>query len=186
MKNFRPLKALTAVVLGMFLFFTSVNTSLAATLKPNAGEKSENYAPGDTGALNDYEGGMNNFSDRDSRALGSVEERAAALKRQAEENIKKSSSNLAKNAKRVARDSDQLGENVQEKAASVKDKVQEEAESFGKSTKKGLKNIKNNAQDAPGYAADQADKTVGNPIEGIKEAGRDETETVKRGLKEAR
>ncbi|OKH49247.1 hypothetical protein NIES2101_21255 [Calothrix sp. HK-06] len=186
MKKLRPLKALAVVVLGMFLFFSSVSTSLAATLKPNAGEKSEYYAPKDTGALNDYEGGMNNFSDRDSRALGSIESRAEALKRQAEENIKKSSSNVAKNASRVARDSDKLGENVQQKAESVKDKLQDEADSFGKSTKKGLKNIKNNSQDAPGYAADQAEKTIGNPIEGIKQAGKDETETVKRGLKESK
>ncbi|BDA67443.1 hypothetical protein RIVM261_080980 [Rivularia sp. IAM M-261] len=186
MKNLRPLKALAVVVLGLFLFFSSVSTSLAATLKPNAGEKSEYYAPKDTGALNDYEGGMNNFSDRDSRALGSVKSRAEALKRQAEENIKKSSSNVAENASRVARDSDKLGENVQEKAESVKEKLQDEADSFGKSTKKGLTNIKNNAKDAPGYAADQTEKTIGNPIEGIKRAGIDETETVKRGLKESK
>ncbi|BAZ15250.1 hypothetical protein NIES4071_71220 [Calothrix sp. NIES-4071] len=186
MKSFRPLKALAVVILGMFLFFTSVGTSLAATLKPNAGEKSEYYAPKDTGAINDYEGGMNNFSDRDARAPGSIEEQAAALKRQAEENIKKSSSDLGRNARRVARDSDKLGENVKEKAGSVTEKLQDEAESFGKSTKKGLRNIKNNAQDAPGYAADQADKTIGNPIEGIKQAGKDETETVKRSVKEAK
>lgn len=173
MKNFRPLKALAAVVLGMFLFFTSVNTSLAATTKPNAGEKSEYYAPKDAGATNKYEGGMNNFSDRDARAGGSVESRAEALKRQAEENIKRSSSNVAKNARRVAKDSDKLGENVQQKAESVKDKLQDEAGSFGKSTKKGLRNIKNNAQEAPDYAADQAGKTVGNPLEGIKNAGRE-------------
>jgi hypothetical protein len=186
MKSFRPLKVLAVVALGMFLFFTNVNTSLAATLKPNAGEKSEYYAPKDTGAINQYEGGMNNFSDRDARAIGNVEDRAEFLRRQAEENIKKSSSNLAKNARRVARDSDQIGENVQQKAESVKDKIQDEADNFGDSAKKGLRNIKNNAQDAPGYAADQTKKTVGNPIEGIKQAGKDETETVKRSVKESR
>jgi hypothetical protein len=186
MKNFRPLKVLAVVVLGMFLFFTSVSTSLAATLKPNAGEKSGYYAPRDTGAINEYEGGMNNFSDRDARALGTVEDQAAALKRRAEENIQKSSSNVARNARRVARDSDKIGENVQQKAESVKEKLQDEADSFGNSTKKGLRNIKNNAQEAPDYAKDQFDKTVGNPIEGIKQAGKDETETVKRSVKEAR
>jgi hypothetical protein len=185
MKNFRPLKALAVVVLGMFLFFTSVSTSLAATTKPNAGEKSEYYAPKDAGAINDYEGGMNNFSDRDARAKGSVEQQAEALKRQAEKNIQKSSSNLGENARRVARDSDQIGENLGRKAESVKEKVQDEADSFGKSTKKGLRNIKNNAQEAPDYAGEQAEKTVGNPIESIKQGARDAANAVKRTANQA-
>ncbi|MBF2065255.1 MAG: hypothetical protein IGS39_12645 [Calothrix sp. C42_A2020_038] len=186
MKSFRPLKVLAVVFLGMFLFLTQVDTSLAATTKPNVGEKSEYYAPKDAGAINDYEGGMNNFSDRDARAQGSVRGQAEALKRQAEQNIKKSSSDLGRNARRVAKDSDKIGENIQRKADSVTDKLQQEAESLGKSANRGLRNIKDNAQEAPDYAADQAEKTVGNPIEAIKRGSQDVGNAAQRTVNDAR
>lgn len=185
-KNLRPLKFLVVSFLSLSLFFVQAANSLAATTKPNAGEKSEYYTPKDV--LSPYEGGMNNFSDVDPRSKDAETEakaRAQALKSQAEYNHTKASSNIVENARRIANDSDKIGQNIGRKADSVKDKLQEEAENFGDSTKKGLRNIKNNTQDAADYASDTAEKTVGNPIEGIKQGVKDETYSVKRNLKEA-
>ncbi len=187
LKNLRPVKVLAAGLVAMLLFVTQACNSVSAT-KPNAGEKSEYYAPQDAKAKSAYEGGMNNFSDTDARAtdVNKAKAKAEALKEQAESNIlNKGSINAAENARRVVDDSGKLGRNIQNKAESVTDKLGEETGSFVDSAKQGLKNIKNNAADAPDYVSDQAERTFGNPVQGVKEGTKDATNAVKRTVKEA-
>jgi len=187
LKNIRPVKVLAAGLVAMLLFVTQACNSVSAT-KPNAGEKSENYAPQDAKAKSPYEGGMNNFSDTDARAtdVNQAKAKAEALKEQAESNIlNKGSINPVENTRRVADDSDKLGKNIQNKAGSVTDKLGEETGSIVDSAKQGLKNIKNNAADAPGYVSDQTERTFGNPVEGVKEGSKDAANAVKRTVKEA-
>lgn len=187
-KKIRPLKVLAVVFLSLSLIFSQTFNVFAVTTKANPGEKSENYLPKDKDALNTYEGGMNNFSDLDARSEKAGKEakvEAQVLKRQAEKNVKNQSGNVVENVRRVANDSDKLGNNIQNQAESVKDKLGEETESFADSTKQGLRNIKNNAKDAGDYAGEVGDRTVGNPLEGIKEDARNAAESVKRTLRDA-
>lgn len=186
LKSLRPVKILAATLIGMLLFVSQACDSATAT-KPGA--ESEQYLPKDAKAKSPYEGGMNNFSDVDARAKDAKTEakvKAEALKQQAESNIgNKGSINAVENVRRVANDSGKLGKNIQEKAGSTADKLGEETGSFVDSAKQGLKNIKDNTLDAPGYVSDKAERTFGNPLEGVKEGTKDAGNAVKRTLKEA-
>jgi gas vesicle protein len=186
--NIHPLKVLTVVFLSFSLMFSQSFSAIAATTKANPGEKSEYYVSKDGDALNSYEGGMNNFSDVDARSRKAETEakaEAQALKRQADKNVKNQSGNIVENVRRVANDSDKLGKNIQNRAESLKDKVGDETENFADTTKQGLRNIKNNAKDAADYAGEVGDRTVGNPIEGIKQGTKNAADSVKRTLREA-
>jgi hypothetical protein len=187
LKSLRPVKILAATFIGMVLFISQACDAASAT-KPDT-EKSEYYAPKDVKARSPYEGGMNNFSDVDPRAKDAKTEakvNAQSLKGQAESNIgNKGSINAVENIRRVANDSGKLGRNIQDKAESATDKLGEETGSFVDSAKQGLKNIKNNAQDAPGYISDKSERAFGNPLNGIKEGTKDAGNAVKRTLKEA-
>jgi DNA anti-recombination protein RmuC len=187
-EKIRPLKVLAVVFLSLSLMFSQTFSAFAATTKANPGEKSEYYVSKDGNALNSYEGGMNNFSDVDARASKAENEAKAdakVLKRQAEKNVKNQSSNIGENIRRVANDSDKLGKNIQNRAESIKDKFGEETDNFADSTKQGLRNIKDNATDAADYAGEIGDRTVGNPLEGIKQGTKNTADSVKRTLRDA-
>jgi hypothetical protein len=186
--NIRPLKVLAVVCLSLSLMFSQSFSAIAATTKANPGEKSEYYVSKDGNALNNYEGGMNNFSDvdaRSSKAENQAKAEAKALKRQAEKNVKNQSGNIVENVRRVANDSDKLGKNIQNRSDYVKDKLGEETDNFADSTKQGLRNIKDNVKNAADYAGEIGDRTVGNPLEGIKEGTKNAADSVKRTLRDA-
>ena len=77
------------------------------------------------------------------------------------------------------------GDNFDKKYCDAPDKLGEETGNFLDSAKQGLKNIKDNTLDAPGYVSDKAERTFGNPLEGVKEGAKDAGNAVKRTLKEA-
>lgn len=189
LKSLRPVKILAATLIGMLLFVTQACDSASAK-KPGTGvDQSEQYLPKDQKAKSPYEGGMNNFSDMDSRAKDAKTEakvKAEALKQEAESNIgNKGSINAVENVRRVANDTGKLGKNIQENAESTSNKLGEEAGGFIDSAKQGLKNLKDNTLDAPGYVSDKAERTFGNPVEGVKDGAKDAGDAVKRTLKEA-
>jgi hypothetical protein len=187
LKSLRPVKILSAALICMLLFVSQACDAASAT-KPDTG-KSENYLPKDEKSKSPYEGGMNNFSDIDARAKDTKTEakvKAEALKERAESNIgNKGSINAVENVRRVADDSSKLGKNIQGKAESATDKLGEETGSFVDSAKQGLKNIKDNTLDAPGYVSDKSGRTFSNPIEGLKEGTKDAGNAVKRTFREA-
>ncbi|RUR81780.1 DUF6658 family protein [Chlorogloeopsis fritschii PCC 9212] len=172
---------LLVFVAGILLFFTQACNSAGATLpgqngvqprqasQPGVRPNSELYVPKGDNVLNPPEGGMNNFSDSDvdPRSKGAASQakaRAEFLKENSEQlQSERQSSNPSELVRRVGSDAGKLGRNIQQKAEDVGEKAQGTAEDFARGTRKGLENIKENAQDAGSYAKEVGRDTVGNP-----------------------
>ncbi|MGJ5672960.1 MAG: DUF6658 family protein [Nostochopsis sp.] len=152
----------TVFVAGVLVFFTqacSPSTAAQPTQSPRG--NSEVYVPKGDNVINPYEGGMNNFSDRDPRAKSDAKARGEYLKENTAQNqAEKSTNNPIEAIRRVGSDAGILGKNVQQKAEDVGNKTQNTAEDFARSTKQGLENIKDNAQNAGDYTKDITKHTV--------------------------
>ncbi|MCP6758743.1 MAG: hypothetical protein NHB32_08230 [Fischerella sp. CENA71] len=161
-KKVRLHQIFTVFVLGVLVFFTqacSPSTAAQSTQSPKG--NAEVYVPKGDNVINPYEGGMNNFSDRDPRAKSDAKARGEYLKENAAQNqAEKSTNNPLEAIRRVGSDAGSLGKNVQQKAEDVGNKVQNTAEDFARGTKQGVENIKGNTQDAGDYAKDITKHTV--------------------------
>ncbi|MBW4508633.1 MAG: hypothetical protein KME64_19290 [Scytonematopsis contorta HA4267-MV1] len=187
-KSIRLPQILTAFVAGVLLLVTQAcaDSSTAQTPPGNSNNYIKRNDPTKAyDVKNQPAGGMNNFSDVDARAKGqedAANAKAEALRENAGENLRNSSSNVARNVRRVLNDKEQVGDNIQQESEYVKDKTGNTTDDFARGVKEGFGNIKDNLSTAPGYVKDTAQKTAGNPLEGIKNADKNAARTTERNL----
>lgn len=189
-KNIRLRQILMTFLAGVLLFVsTACNIVQAQSPKPGTpgGQgQAENYprknprpeVPGGTATdprpevVNKFQGGMNDFNDRDPRAeeaAADIKAQADAVKASAQRNVIDETSDVGTNTKRIlekkGQNAEELGRNLNRSGDSSTNKTQNSSEDFGEGTKRGLQNIKENVQKAPGYFNQQAKETgdyVGN------------------------
>jgi gas vesicle protein len=191
-KNLRPLKMLTILLAGTFLFFSQACGSVAATTPRAAGPNSQMYVPKGTETKNPPEGGMNNFSDVDRRARdteAAARARAEALKENAEQNVIDETSTVGENTRRIldkkGENVQDLGENLKQNAQSTARKAQSSAEDFGEGTKKGLQNIQQNTADAAAGAAKNVKRSAEDAATNAQRAAEDTGTAVNRTFQDA-
>ncbi|MEC4815327.1 MAG: hypothetical protein SAK29_18925 [Scytonema sp. PMC 1069.18] len=197
LKNLRPLKTLTTLFAGFILFFTQAcNGSIAAQAprqtvgEQNARPNAEVYVPKGDRQLSPVEGGMNNFSDVDPRTQNAnVRAKAEALKENAEQNINSQSSDLGDITRRILNRKDEnigdLGNNVQYGAQKTADEVQGNAADFVEGTKRGIRNIQENASDTASDLGKNAKRAAEDVTRNAQRTAEDAGDAVNRTFRQA-
>jgi hypothetical protein len=180
-KKIKLVQILMAFVAGVFLFATQAcaNTTDVAgkSFDRNAADigttrdhpDPRNYSSKGT-PLSPYEGGMNNFSDRDPRApkelKAATKAKAEYLKDNANRNPYDPNANVGENAGRIIDRygdvPDVVGKGVQRTGENLQEMTEENAEDFARGTKQGFENIKENIQNAPKALTEKAKVTTEN------------------------
>lgn len=138
-------------------------------------------------------GSMNEFSDVDPRARGlekAASDRAAALKKNAEQNVIDQTGSLTENTQRTldkkGENLEDFGKNVQRSTAAAQDKAQDTTKDLQKATKRGTENIKENALDVTDDAARSASRTAEDIQDNTRAAARDVNRSASRAAKNAK
>jgi len=170
---------LMAFVAGVFLFATqacaatsdlAAKTPVGAEMTTKDHPDPRNYSPEGT-PLSPYQGGMNNFSDRDPRA---PKELKAATKAQAEylkehANRREFGASTSDVVDRYSEVPEVVGKGIQSSAENLKQMTEENAQDFGRGTKRGLANIQDNIENASQDVTKSAKLTAENQGINIKE-----------------
>ena len=191
-KRIRLGQILMAFVAGVLLFVSS-----ACSNAPDLGAQAKNprpEVPGGTAispnpdVINTYKGGMNDFNDLDPRqepALGTIGEKAAALKENAERNVIDQTGNLGENTKRIldkkGENVEDLGKNVSQSAENTKNKVQSTADDLTKGAKQAVENAKDNTVGATRDLTRSASQTADD----VKQSTRNAANDLSRGTNRA-
>jgi hypothetical protein len=110
---------------------------------------------------NTYKGGMNDYSDVDPRRdTSEAKAKAKTLVKNAQQNINEKSVDSPGQYVENYRSGTPLGERVRRIGEDVSESTGEVVKGAAKGTQKGLQNIKENAQQAPGYVKGAAQETV--------------------------
>jgi len=163
LKNIRPVKILTVLVAGMFLFLTQAcNRPDIAAQPPQPSAQppqtstqpsysQQRYDPTKDYPLSSPRGGMNNFSDVDPR--GGADEKASndradALAKNAKKNVDEKGIDSPGQYVENYRKGTPFGQRVKNLSDDIGSSAEELGEGVAKGTKRGIENIKSNTQNA--------------------------------------
>jgi hypothetical protein len=179
LKNIRPAKVLTAFVASVLLMLTQAcNNPSIAKQPPQPGSQAPNATRYDSTKsydLNTPRGGMNNFSDVESRAEGN--ERAAestgrALRDNAQRNINEKGIDSVDQYKENYRSGTPFGQRVNNLGEDINRSAQELGEGVAKGTQRGIENIKENTQNAAEGVGRNAQRAGENAADAVKDTFR--------------
>lgn len=177
LKKIRLNQILTAFFAGMLLFVTQACNGASTATTPKDGDSAivspkgtdaRTYTPGgavtspNKGQLeNPYQGGMNDFSDVDPRTPDktAIKAQSEALKENSQRNLQNRADSVEKYVSNVkeARPLENAANKLEENASGAADEVKN---GFARGTKRGVENIKENLEKAPGYFKSEARDTV--------------------------
>lgn len=191
LRNIRPIKILTVFFVGVFLVFAQACAPTTASEGPG-GANSEMSVPKGDKVLNQYEGGMNNFSDTDPRskeARTDVKVKTEELKENAERNVIDQTGNLGENTRRIldkkGENAADFGKNLQKNAEGTADKTANSADNFAKGVKRGIDNIQDNTKDAAKDLGKNVQRTAEDAKTSVQRTANDAGDAVKRTVREA-
>lgn len=156
LKNIRPVKILTVLLAGMFIFLTQAcnRPDIAAQPPQPPAQPSytqQRYDPTKDYPLSSPRDGMNNFSDVDPRAGAdekAANDRADALAKNAKRNIDEKSIDSPGQYVENYRQGTPFGQRVKNLSDDIGSSAEELGEGVAKGTKRGIENIKTNTQNA--------------------------------------
>lgn len=149
LKSIRVDRILTVFLAGVLLF---VSTACGSTkvLAKTADEVRQEVPS--RAITNTYKGGMNDYSDVDPRRdTSEAKAKAKALIDNAQSNIDEKSVDSPEQYAKNYRSGTPLGERVRRLGEDIGESAEEVAEGASKGVQKGVQNIKENAQNTPGY-----------------------------------
>ncbi|MBD2727465.1 hypothetical protein H6G96_14285 [Nostoc sp. FACHB-892] len=153
LKSIRPLKVLTVLFAGIFLFLTQACADPGVAKEPTQAESPylERYDPTKDYPLSSPAGGMNNFSDVDPR--GGAGEKAAndrsdALAKNSQKNIEQKGIDSPEQYGRNYKQGTPFGERVKNLGEDIGSSANELGEGVAKGTQRGIENLKGNTQNA--------------------------------------
>ncbi|MEH2346698.1 MAG: hypothetical protein V7K55_01605 [Nostoc sp.] len=180
LKNIRPLKVLTVLLVGIFLFTAQAcGTPGVASQPPQPGAQAPNsqqYDPTKDYPMSSPAGGMNNFSDVDPRAKDekAANDKAEALVKNAQKNIEQKGIDSREQYGRNFQQGTPLGERVKKLGEDIGSSADEVREGLVKGTQRGFDNLKGNTQNA-------TEDLTKNVKRGAEDAGKN----VQRGAEDA-
>jgi len=158
LKSIRVDRILTVFLAGILLFVSTAcgSTKVLAKTADNVREE----VPG-RAITNTYKGGMNDYEDVDPRRDTSESKaKSKALIENAQRNINEKSVDSREQYVENYRSGTPLGERVRRIGEDIGESAEELAEGASKGTQKGVQNIKENAQQAPGYVKKAGKETA--------------------------
>lgn len=176
LKSIRPLKVLTVLFAGIFLFLTQACADPGVAKEPPQAESPylERYDPTKDYPLSSPEGGMNNFSDVDPRGKAdekAANDRADALAKNSQKNIDQKGIDSREQYGRNYNQGTPLGERVKNLGEDVGSSAEEVRKGVVKGTQRGIENLKGNTQNA-------AEGVTKNVQRGAEDAGKNVQRTA--------
>ncbi len=153
-KKIRLNQILTVFLAGIFLFLTQAcnrPTVAGQPPQPSTRGNSEISVPKGDKVLNEYQGGMNNFSDVDPRSQGAAtraKAKAEYLKENAAQNIQEKGVDSPGQYVENYRQGTPFPERVKNLGEDIGSSAKELTEGVSKGTQRGIENIKGNTEDA--------------------------------------
>ncbi|WP_369694369.1 hypothetical protein [Nostoc commune] len=167
LKSIRPLKVLTVLFAGIFLFLTQACGDPGVATQPpqpdNQPGYTKRYDPTKDYPLSSPEGGINNFSDVDPRAKSdekAASDKADAFARNAEKRIDEKGVESPGEYIRNFKEGTPLGERVKNLGEDVGSSAEEVRKGVVKGTQRGIENLKGNTQNAAEDAGNAVKKAV--------------------------
>ncbi|MCL1473884.1 DUF6658 family protein [Argonema antarcticum] len=159
-KRLNFVQVLTVFFAGIILF---VSTACGSPSVQAKGLNNPRLEVPKEAVTNNYEGGMNDYSDVDPRLdTSAANKKADRLIESAEHNLTARTGNPAEAIKRAVNDAPdsakEAGRNVNQAAGNFADKAADSAKDFAAGTRRGVENIKENTQDAAKDVAKSAEK----------------------------
>ncbi|WP_392531789.1 hypothetical protein [Nostoc sp. C117] len=186
LENIRPLKVLTVLLAGIFLFLAQACGAPGVAAQPPQSSiqapNAERYDSTKNYPLSSPAGGMNNFSDVDPRARldeKAASDRAEALVKNAKKNIEEKSVDSREQYVRNIQQGTPLGERVKNLGEDIGSSAEDLREGLVKGTQRGLENLKGNTQDATKNLERGAENAKSN----IQQTADDAAESLKDTLK---
>ena len=158
LKSIRLDRILTVFLAGILLFVSTAcgSTKVLAKTADNVREEVPSRA-----VTNTYQGGMNDYNDVDPRRdTSEAKAKAKSLIENAQRNINEKSVDSREQYVENYRSGTPLGERVRRIGEDIGESAEEVAEGASKGVQKGVQNIKENAQNAPGYVKKAGKETV--------------------------
>jgi hypothetical protein len=191
-KNNRLSRTLAVVLAGVLLIFTQAcNGSTQAAEPSQAVYKTSNierYDPTKDYPLSSPAGGMNNFSDVDSRAKGSetqAKARAEALKENAKRNVDEKGVDSVDQYVENYRQGTPFGQRVKNLGEDIGSSAKELTEGVSQGTQRGLENIKDNTKDAAKDLNKNIQRAAEDTTTNVQRTAQDATDAVKRTIRDA-
>ena len=158
MKGIRLDRILTVFLAGILLFFSTAcgGSKVLAKTADDVRQEVPSRA-----VTNTYKGGMNDYSDVDARRdTTEAKAKAKALIENAQSNIDRKSVDSPEQYAKNYRSGTPLGERVRRIGEDIGESAEEVAGGATKGVQKGIQNIKENAQNAPGYVKQAGKETA--------------------------
>lgn len=157
-KSIRFDRILTAFLASVLLLVSTACNSSKVLAKTADDVRKE--VPG-AAVTNTYKGGMNDYSDVDPRRdTSAANANAKTLIKNAQRNLDQKSVDSSEQYAENYRSGTPLGERVRRIGEDVSESTGEVTQGAAKGVQKGIQNIKENAQQAPGYVKSAAQKTT--------------------------
>jgi hypothetical protein len=175
LKSIRPLKVLTVLFAGIFLFLTQACADPGVAKEPPQAESPylERYDPTKDYPLSSPEGGMNNFSDVDPRGKAdekAANDRADALAKNSQKNIDQKGIDSREQYGRNYNQGTPLGERVKNLGEDIGSSSNELGEGVVKGTQRGIENLKGNTQNAAEGVTKNVQRTAEDAGNTVKKA----------------
>lgn len=175
LKSIRPLKVLTVLFAGIFLFLTQACADPGVAKEPPQAESPylERYDPTKDYPLSSPEGGMNNFSDVDPRGKAdekAANDRADALARNAEKRIDEKGVESPGEYVRNFKEGTPLGQRGKNLGEDIGSSVEEVRKGVVKGTQRGIENLKGNTQNAAEGVTKNVQRTAEDAGNTVKKA----------------
>ncbi|MEH2139431.1 hypothetical protein [Nostoc sp.] len=190
LKNIRPLKVLTVLLVGIFLFTVQAcGTPGVASQPPQPGSQAPNterYDPTKDYPLSSPAGGINNFSDVDPRARDekAANDKAEALVKNAQKNIEQKGIDSREQYGRNFQQGTPLGERVKKFGEDIGSSADEVREGLVKGTQRGFENLKGNTQNATEDLTKNVQRGAEDTGKNVQRTAEDAGNAVKRTVKD--
>ncbi|MEH2215686.1 MAG: hypothetical protein V7K72_00860 [Nostoc sp.] len=190
LKNIRPLKVLTVLLVGIFLFTAQAcGAPGVASQPPQPGSQAPNterYDPTKDYPLSSPAGGINNFSDVDPRARDekAANDKAEALVKNAQKNIEQKGIDSREQYGRNFQQGTPLGERVKKLGEDIGSSADEVREGLVKGTQRGFENLKGNTQNAAEDLTKNVQRGAEDAGKNVQRTAEDAGNTVKRTVKD--
>ncbi|MEH1894716.1 MAG: hypothetical protein V7K94_05200 [Nostoc sp.] len=190
LKNIRPLKVLTVLLVGIFLFTAQACGAPGVALQPpqpgSQAPNTERYDPTKDYPLSSPAGGINNFSDVDPRARDekAANDKAEALVKNAQKNIEQKGIDSREQYGRNFQQGTPLGERVKKLGEDIGSSADEVREGLVKGTQRGFENLKGNTQNAAEDLTKNVQRGAEDAGKNVQRTAEDAGNTVKRTVKD--
>ncbi|MEH2263393.1 hypothetical protein [Nostoc sp.] len=190
LKNIRPLKVLTVLLVGIFLFTAQAcGAPGVASQPPQMGSQAPNterYDPTKDYPLSSPAGGINNFSDVDPRARDekAANDKAEALVKNAQKNIEQKGIDSREQYGRNFQQGTPLGERVKKLGEDIGSSADEVREGLVKGTQRGFENLKGNTQNAAEDLTKNVQRGAEDAGKNVQRTAEDAGNAVKRTVKD--